>query len=71
MISHIVTAHRALGKSFGSLISAMKEGIVICPIKVYDMLRKAFIPLTKPVPLVATTKTMGLPTSVPDVPPVL
>ena len=32
--SQIVTAHRAFGKSLGFLISAMKLGIVICPIKV-------------------------------------
>ena len=32
--SQMVTAHKALGKSFGSFISAMKLGIVIWPMKV-------------------------------------
>ena len=35
------------------------------------MLRKAFMPLTNLVFLAATAKTMGSPTSVPVVPPVL
>lgn len=34
IISRIVHAQRALGKSFGSRISAMKLGSVICPMKV-------------------------------------
>lgn len=34
MISRIVHAQRALGKSLGSRISAMKLGSVICPINV-------------------------------------
>lgn len=33
-ISKMVHAHRAFGKSFGSRISAMKLGRVICPMKV-------------------------------------
>ena len=32
--SAMVTAHSALGKSLGFFISAMKEGRVICPMKV-------------------------------------
>ena len=67
MISAIVQAHRAFGKSLyfirntfvegkgdttnlGSFISAIKLGRVICPMKVYETFKKAFIPATKVVP---------------------
>lgn len=36
---------KPLGKSFGSFISAMKDGRVIWPMKVYAMLRYADIPI--------------------------
>lgn len=61
MTSQIVTARSALGKSLGSFISAMKLGSVICPMKVYEMFRKAFIPATKVTPLTGSAVTIGSP----------
>lgn len=65
IISAIVIAQRALGKSLGFLISAMKLGRVIWPMKVYEMLRKAFIPATNVVPFTGMAVTMGFPPWIP------
>ena len=44
MISAMVTAHSAFGKSLGFFTSAIKLGIVICPMNVYEIFKKAPIP---------------------------
>lgn len=61
MISQMVTSQTAFRKSYGFFISAMKLGSVICPMKVYAMLRNAFMPATNVVPAAGTAKTIGSP----------
>lgn len=60
-ISQIVTAHNALGKSLGLRISAMKEGSVIWPMKVYEIFKNAFMPATNVTPFTGSAVTMGAP----------
>lgn len=57
--SAIVTAQSAFGKSRGFFISAMNEGSVIWPTKVYVMLRNADMPATYVVPGTGRRVTSG------------
>lgn len=61
--SAIVMAQRALGKSFGSRISAMNEGMVIWPMNVYEIFKNAFMPATNETPFTGIAVTVGSPIS--------
>lgn len=61
IISAIVTAATDFQKSSGSFISAMKLGMVIWPMNVKLMFRKALIPCTNVVPGAGKLRMTGSP----------
>ena len=63
IISAIVTMTTDFQKSRGSFISAIKLGMVIWPMKVKLILRKALIPCMKVVPVAGMRSTIGWPFS--------